>query len=155
MLAATEVNGCALCAYAHTKFALEAGMEMAEIRDMLSGVAGDVPDRELPVIAFAQHYADSRGQPDRTAWDRLVEVYSVSEAVGVLGAARGMMWGNVAGLPLTALRDRRRGTPHRGSSLRYEIGAPPGSDCDRADSPVPRGVLRAPARTTPAVTGAC
>ena len=54
MLAVTEVNGCAMCAYAHTKFALEAGMDADEVREMLGGVSEGAPDKELPAIAFAQ-----------------------------------------------------------------------------------------------------
>ena len=46
MLAVTEVNGCALCAYGHTRFALEAGLSPAEVRDLLGGVATNSPDDE-------------------------------------------------------------------------------------------------------------
>ena len=48
MLAVTEVNGCALCAYGHTRFALEAGLSPAEVRDLLGGVATNSPGRRAP-----------------------------------------------------------------------------------------------------------
>lgn len=37
MLAVTEVNGCEVCSYAHTKSALEMGMSQTEIQEILSG----------------------------------------------------------------------------------------------------------------------
>jgi AhpD family alkylhydroperoxidase len=66
-LAVTEVNGCELCSYAHTRLALDAGVSDAEARALLGGVTTGVPDDQLPGIAFAQHYADTRGHPDPTA----------------------------------------------------------------------------------------
>lgn len=120
MLAVTEVNGCSLCAYGHTRFALDSGLSPDEVRNLLGGVEADVPDRELPAIAFAQHYADTRGDPDPGAVDRLVQVYGEQEALGVLGAVRMIMWGNAVGIPFSSLLSRVRGRPHPGSSLRYE-----------------------------------
>ena len=63
MMSVTEVNGCAICSYAHTKMALEIGMSSKEIQNILSGVMDDIPPDEIPGIIFAQHYADSRGKP--------------------------------------------------------------------------------------------
>ena len=39
MLAVTEVNGCEICSYAHTRRALEAGLSDAEVRELLGGVS--------------------------------------------------------------------------------------------------------------------
>ncbi len=122
MLAVTEVNGCALCAYAHTKFALEAGMDAEEVRQLLGGVTSGAPDRELPALAFAQHYADTGARPETPVWNRLVEIYGEQEALGVLGATRMMMWGNAVGIPLSLLRTRLRGRPQPGSGGVHEIG---------------------------------
>lgn len=123
MLAVTEVNGCGMCAYAHTKFALEAGIDSNEVRDILGGVTSGAPDRELPALAFAQHYADNWAYPDTDAWDRLVAIYGDQEALGVLGATRMMMAGNAVGIPLSLLRSRLRGQPQSGSSLPREVGS--------------------------------
>ena len=122
MLAVTEVNGCALCAYAHTKFALEAGMEADEVRGMLGGVTEGAPDEELPAIAFAQHYADSGALPQQSAWEKLVEIYGDQDALGILSAIRVMMWGNAFGLPLSSIRARRAGTPQPNTSLLSDLG---------------------------------
>jgi AhpD family alkylhydroperoxidase len=122
MLAVTQVNGCALCAYGHTRFALEAGLTGDEIRELLGGVADGVPANELPAIAFAQHYADTAGLPDQLAWEDLVDQYGQDRALGILGTARMMMCGNAVGIPWSALLSRLRGAPYPRSSLGYEIG---------------------------------
>lgn len=127
MLAVTEVNGCAMCAWQHTKFALEAGMNPEEVRGLLGGVTAGAPDNELAAIGFAQHYADTHAHPDQDAWDRLVEIYGIEQALGVLGAVRTMMLGNAIGIPISSLRARMKGTPHPASSLGSEIGTILGS----------------------------
>lgn len=127
MLAVTQVNGCELCSYAHTRLALGSGVSDAEVRALLGGVTAGVPDGQLAGIAFAQHYANTRGHPEPTAWADLVDQYGPTRAACVLRATRMMMWGNALGIPLSSLRSRLRGLPDPGSSLAYEIGTPLGS----------------------------
>lgn len=124
MLAVTEVNGCELCSFAHTRLALDAGVSQDEVRALLGGVTEGVPDAELAGIAFAQHYADTRGNPDPDAWTDLVDRYGQAQARCVLRATRMMMWGNALGIPLSLVRARLQGTPDPRSSLAYEIGTP-------------------------------
>ena len=128
MLAVTEVNGCEICSYAHTRRALDAGVSDAEVRALLGGVTDAVPDGQLAGIAFAQHYADTRGHPDPTAWTDLVDRYGTAQALCVLRATRMIMWGNALGIPLSALRSRVRGTADpRGGRTAREIGVLLGS----------------------------
>ena len=63
MLAVTQVNGCEICSYGHTKLALEQGMSNKEIQMLLSGNTEGIPSEEATAIFFAQHYADNRGNP--------------------------------------------------------------------------------------------
>lgn len=122
MLAVTEVNGCAVCSYAHTKMALEAGMTDDEIKNMLAGISENVPAEEMPAIMFAQHYADYRGHPSKDAWDRLVERYKIEKAEGILGAIRMIMLGNAYGVPWSSFFNRFKGKPDPRSNVLYEIG---------------------------------
>lgn len=128
MLAVTEVNGCALCSYAHTKMALEAGMRAEEIRALLAGDLSTVPPDELPAVLFAQHYAESRGHPSREAWDYVEKLYGKEKSLAILSAIRMIMLGNAYGIPLTALKDRvlgHAGSPSASrSTVLYEIGLP-------------------------------
>jgi AhpD family alkylhydroperoxidase len=121
MLAVTEVNDCAICSYAHTKMAIESGMSIEEIQNMLSGVIDDVPADEVAAIMFAQHYADTRGNPTLESWRRIVEIYGISKSKGILGSIRTIMIGNTYGIPWSSFFNRLRGNPDQRSSLRYEI----------------------------------
>lgn len=121
MLAVTEVNNCAICSYAHTKNALESGMSNNEIQKILAGIMDDVPDDEVGAVMFAQHYADTRGNPTKESWQRILEIYGISRAKGILGAIRTIMIGNAYGIPWSSFLNRFRGKPDERSSLKYEI----------------------------------
>jgi AhpD family alkylhydroperoxidase len=121
MLAVTEVNGCGICSYGHTKVALEAGISNEEIMHLLSGNFADVPKEELTGVLFAQHYADSRGNPSRESWQRVIDEYGDSTAKGILGAIRGIMIGNAYGIPWSSFFNRFKGKADRRSNLFYEL----------------------------------
>lgn len=108
--------------YAHTKMALEVGMSNEEIQKMLSGVITDVPDNQVQGIMFAQHYADSRGNPSKEAWDRIIKIYHQEKSLGILGAIRIIMMGNALGIPWSSFLGRIKGKPDERSTFTYEIG---------------------------------
>lgn len=121
MLKVTEVNECDICSYAHAKMALEKGMSNHEIQKLLSGIMDDVPEDELTAVLFAQHYADSRAHPTKESWERLIEIYGLSKAKGILGSVRTIMMGNAYGIPISSIFNRLRHKPDKRSSLVYEI----------------------------------
>ncbi len=121
MLAVTEVNGCAMCSYYHTKAALEEGFGEEEIRAMLGGSLADVPKEQLPGVLFAQHYADLRGRPTREGWKRVIEEYGEAGAQGILAATRMIMMGNAVGIPAGSLGMRFRGKADPRSNVFYEL----------------------------------
>jgi AhpD family alkylhydroperoxidase len=121
MIAVTEVNGCDICSYAHTKMALEAGMSNEEIQNMLAGEISDVPQQQVQAIMFAQHYAESRGKPSKKSWDQIVNNYGESLALGILGSIRVIMMGNVLGIPYNSFFKRFKGQPDQRSSMVYEL----------------------------------
>ena len=122
MLAVTRVNGCAICGYHHAAEALKAGLSAAEIRAILSGSFEDIPPREAKAVLFAQHYADTRGRPQKPAWLELVQTYGEKKALSILAVIRAIMFGNVFGIPAGSLMQRMRGGKEAGSSLLYELG---------------------------------
>jgi len=85
MLAVTEVNGCEVCTYGHTKMALEQGMSNEEIQKLLAGVTDGIPDDEVKAVFFAQHYADTRGHPSAASWQQIVDTYGTTKALGIFG----------------------------------------------------------------------
>ena len=121
MLAVTEVNGCEACSYAHTRIALRKGMSEEEIHRLLAGNTAGIPTEESVAIMFAQHYADTRGNPTRESWPRLVETYGTSRAYGILGATRAMMIGNAYGTAWSAFVSRLKGKPVEKSNVLYEM----------------------------------
>ncbi len=121
MLAVTEVNGCAVCSYYHTRVALEEGFSAEEIRNMLGGSFADVPEHELDGVLFAQHYADTRGKPSRESWDRIVSAYGETGAYGVLAVTRMIMMGNATGIPSGSFLLRFRGKADPRSNIFYEL----------------------------------
>lgn len=122
MLAVTEVNGCEVCTYGHTKIALEQGMSNEEIQDILSGTTEGIPGEEMKAILFAQHYADTKGMPSKETWETIQEYYGREQAMGILGAIRMIMIGNSYGIAYSALRSRLKGKPVEKTSFIYEIG---------------------------------
>ncbi len=121
MLAVTEVNGCEVCSYAHSKMALESGMDNTEIENMLAGINDHAPSDELPAIMFAQHYADYRGQPSLESWERIVKLYGLSKAKGILASIRMIMVGNVYGIAWSSFIHRFKGKADQRSNLAYEL----------------------------------
>ena len=96
-------------------------MTNEEIHKILAGVMEDVPTDEAAAVMFAQHYADTRGHPTMESWQRIVEIYGISKAKGVLGSIRTIMIGNTYGIPWSSFFNRLRGKPDERSSLRYEV----------------------------------
>jgi len=121
MLAVTEVNGCEVCAYGHTKMALEAGMKKEEIMMLLEGNSNRVPEDQVHGIVFAQHYGDTRGNPSLDAWQMIINEYGDEKAYIILAAIRMIMIGNVFGIALSAIvRRLKRKTVYK-TNIFYEI----------------------------------
>jgi len=121
MLAVTEVNGCSVCSYAHTKMALESGFSEEEIDSFLSGSDAYVVPEEAKAILFAQNFADAHGQLDEASCQALVDEYGSAESEVILAAARVMTMGNILGLPLSGFWSRIKGKPYENSSVSYEL----------------------------------
>lgn len=127
MLAVTEVNGCRVCSYFHTEQALKDGMSDEEITSILNGSLENVPSGEGIGLFFAQHYADRKGNYDKSAWVRLTDEYGLEKAKGILAATRMIMMGNAYGIAYGCLKGRLKRKPVEGSSLRSEMGILVGS----------------------------
>lgn len=105
MLSVTQVNGCSLCSYQHTKIALKAGMSNSEIKRILAGELDDVPNNEVIGVLFGKHVADQRGLFDQGYLEKLVNEYGKTEAYGILGAVRLIMFTNIMGIAIGLITD--------------------------------------------------
>lgn len=88
---------------------------------MLAGISDDVPEEEISAVMFAQHYADSREYPSKESWDRIVEIYSLPKAKGIIASIRIIMFGNASGIPWSSFFNRFKGKPDNRSNILYEI----------------------------------
>ena len=120
-LAVTEVNGCTLCSYKHSKDALELGMSEDEIKMYLSGDMKNANKDEAVGLMFAQHYAETGGIYSIEAWDRVVETYGEKKANGVLGAIKMAMFGNAFGISVGSIWNRIKLNPPTNSNFKDEI----------------------------------
>ena len=121
-LAVTEVNGCLVCSYQHAKMALRQGMSNEEISSFLSGGDEFIELDEARAIMFAQHYADSKGFPEKYAYGSIVKEYGEEQARIILSAVQIIFAGNMYGIPYSAFQSRLRGHTYKDSSLLYELG---------------------------------
>jgi len=122
MLAVTEVNGCEMCSYYHTKEALKSGMSEKDIQNMLQGELGEITEEESIAIFFAQHYAESSANPDAEAWQRVVEFYGEEKAETILAYIKVIMMGNVYGLAAGSFLNRFKGVKvNKRSSIGLEL----------------------------------
>jgi len=121
MLAVTQVNGCEMCSFYHTAEALKQGMGKEEIDALLGGEFEGVPERELPALLFAQHYAQTAARPEDEVRKSFLEVYGQQQAADIMCYIRAIMVGNAQGNIAGAFKSRLKGKPEEGSSLLKEI----------------------------------
>lgn len=122
MLAVTQVNGCRLCNYVHTKNAIDAGASEEEINTLLNGELGNIDTDESVALMFAQHYADTDGNPDKETYEKFVAHYGDQKATDILAMIKVIMVANIHGIAIDALQSRVKGKKMNDSKLSNELG---------------------------------
>jgi AhpD family alkylhydroperoxidase len=102
-MAVTAVNGCRYCARFHSRLALQEGVPPDEIARILSLDLSDFSPEEAVALAFAQHWAETEGQPDAEAERRLYETYGPQRSADILNWMRMINMGNLLGNSWDAL----------------------------------------------------
>ena len=97
MMAVTAVNDCRYCARFHTRLALGEGIPPEEIERILTSEIGDFPEEEAVALVFAQHWAETAGQPDANAERRFRDYYGPEVSADILNWMRMINFGNLAG----------------------------------------------------------
>jgi AhpD family alkylhydroperoxidase len=103
MLAVTAVNGCRYCAYGHSHWALEAGVEPGEVKRLLASDLGEFPEEEAVALAFAQHWAETAGAPDPEAERRFRDYYGDRVSDDILNWMHMIQMGNLLGNTFDAI----------------------------------------------------
>lgn len=124
MLAVTEVNGCELCSYIHTKISLGAGMKYDEINEILNGSKVDIPQNELIAVLFGEHYADTHEHPDKEAVATLISEYGREKAKIICAVLGVITMTNSMGISMGLFKERLSFRRVKESKLINEIGIP-------------------------------
>jgi AhpD family alkylhydroperoxidase len=97
MVAVTAVNGCRYCQFAHARIALRAGIPEEELRQLLNGELVNSPPDEVPALLFAQHWAESGGNPDPSVRQSMAQTYGTEEMDAIELTLRTIQIGNLLG----------------------------------------------------------
>jgi AhpD family alkylhydroperoxidase len=97
MLTVTSVHNCRFCSYVHSKQALLSGISREETEMLLKGVIENCPEKEVPALFYAQHWADTDGNPDPKAKQKLIETYGKDTVEIIELVLRVIRMGNLAG----------------------------------------------------------
>jgi AhpD family alkylhydroperoxidase len=127
ILTVTAVNQCRYCAYGHTRLALRAGVPREEIDFLLGGAIRDVPEREVPALRHARHWAEREARPDPEAQHTLEQTYGPETAAAIDVILRAIRIGNFTGNAFDVLLCRasrgRFGCPQHPSLLNPEAAS--------------------------------
>ncbi|MBN1409745.1 MAG: carboxymuconolactone decarboxylase family protein [Spirochaetales bacterium] len=106
MLAVTGVNECLFCSYRHAKSALEKGVELKEIQDLLKSEFSGFSEEEQVALLYAQHWADNGGKADEDARKRMVDYYG-EQKTGYIEFYMHMVYmGNLVSNTVEAFKNR-------------------------------------------------
>jgi len=120
-LIVSRVNGCRTCTYVHSANALQEGLSDKELEELLALDLGHFPAERAMAFAFAQHYAESGGQPNPSAEQRFRDYYGLQMSQDILAHLRFIQFSSVTGATIQALLSRLRGHPVPGSNLLTEL----------------------------------
>lgn len=97
MLAVTAVNDCRYCSFVHTRQALQKGVSSEEIITLGEGSFDCCPEEEVPALLYAQHWAETHGNPDEAARAKILEIYGEEKTRAIEFAIRMITAGNLTG----------------------------------------------------------
>ncbi len=88
---------------------------------MLSGGFDNAPKEQLEALLFAQHYADTNGNPDTDVKQKLVDTYGEEKTKDIMASIFMMNLTNLHGNTAEALGLRLKGKAVEDSSLWQEL----------------------------------
>lgn len=124
MLAVTEVNGCEMCSFVHTKIALSSGMTREEIKSILDNDHTNIPVEESVALIFSQHFAYSKESPSNEALERIIEDYGKQKAELILAVCNMITMTNGMGTSMDYFYSRLRFKRNKKSNILIEVFNP-------------------------------
>ena len=124
MLSVTEVNGCQMCSFVHTKLAIKAGLSLEDIQELLAGDLVGVPKEESLGVLFSKDYAFNKETMDKDFYQKLEDTYGIRKARAILGVTEMITMTNGMGLSLGFLKRTLTLKHVKGSNILNEIFVP-------------------------------
>jgi len=97
MLVVTAVNGCRYCSYAHARQALSEGISEEEIESLGDTAFHGSPTVEVPALLYAQHWAETDGEPDPAVRSSVADRYGEETLERIEIVLRMIRVGNLMG----------------------------------------------------------
>ena len=94
-LAVCGVNKCLYCTWLHTKTALVAGLDQADINKILAGDFKNIKDEEAIAVLYAQHWADTNGNVSTDARRRVLDKYGKHKTAHIEANINAVFFGNL------------------------------------------------------------
>ena len=124
MLAITEVNGCSMCSFVHTKIALSNGMDRYEINQILNGDISHISIENSVAVIFGQAFAYQKEKPSSDIINRIVEEYGLQKAELILAACNMITMTNGMGTSMDYLYERIKFNRNKESNILIELFNP-------------------------------
>jgi AhpD family alkylhydroperoxidase len=121
MLAITEVNGCSMCSFVHTKLALSSGMSSKDIKNILDGNTSDIPIEDAVAVLFAQNFAYTKEQVSVEGLRRIIEEYGHEKSELILAACNMITMTNGMGTSMDHFYRRLRFKRNKQSYIMSEL----------------------------------
>jgi AhpD family alkylhydroperoxidase len=122
LIVTDAVNECTYCSWLDAKLAMKNGVSEEEIRNMLKlEFHTDAAESELNALLFAQHYAESNGNPDPQMIRKLFDCYGEKTAKNIMLAIRTVTFGNLYFNTWSAIMSRFKGKPAPNSNVLFEM----------------------------------
>ena len=116
------VNGCIYCSWLDAKLAMKSGMSEEEINNMMElQFHANASEYELNALLYAQHYAETKGNPDPEMLNKLFDYYGERTAKNIMLAIRAVTFGNLYFNTWRAVVSRLKGNPAPNSNVIFEI----------------------------------
>lgn len=113
MLAVTAVNRCEYCSFLHTRTALEKGVQLEQIHEILEGEIGSFSDEEMPAVLYGQHFAETKGDVSSAARQKFIAAYGPLKAGHIEGYIMTVCFGNLCSNTVFAKEDRPAGSERK------------------------------------------
>jgi AhpD family alkylhydroperoxidase len=124
MLAVSEVNGCSMCSYVHTKLALQVGIDNEEIKNIIKGDVEGIPEEDIPAVLFAKNFAFNHEVIDLALYNKIAELYGEDKANAIIHVCNIITMTCAMGINLKLLKNRILLKPGKGSKFFNEIMIP-------------------------------